>query len=313
MAISLSAVDAARKIFAEGFEREAQQLMSRLRPYAEVKTGLLGKAHSFKIYRKGSDMQLVTGRLQDTNPEEAAYRYRYLFPKKGKKATIFDEDDGNELGLSVAPTGDELVEHVSSAGRFVDDIFIAGILGNAYEGAEDNVQTVAFDSNQVIAVNYREDGGSANLNLTKQKILAAKAKFSKAEIAGQDQSNPGKICMAVSTDELHYLLNNETQLTSTDFNNVQALIDGTVDHWLGVKFIRSERLPSTTPSGGKATRTCPMWISNGVRIGFWADLRTSVDVLPNKDQAVQIYSRIRLNACRKDEDRVVKVLCEYAA
>jgi hypothetical protein len=56
-----------------------------------------------------------------------------------------------------------------------------------------------------------------------------------------------------------------------------------------------------------------MWISNGVRLGFWADLRTSIDVLPNKDQAVQIYSRIRLNATRKDEDRVVKVLCEYAA
>lgn len=311
MPVSLSVIEAARKIFQDGFDREAQQLMSRFRGFADVKTGITGKTDSYKVYRKGSDMQVVTGRLQDTNPEEAAYRYRYLFPKKGKKATIFDEDDGSELGLSVAPTGEEIREHISSSARFVDDTFIAGILGDAYEGSEESVQTVAFDSNQVVAVNYREDGGSANLNLTKQKILKAKSKFSKAEVVGQDQSNPGKLVMALSTDELHYMLNNDSQLTSTDFNSVQALIDGTVDQWLGVKFIRSERLPYTVTGGGKATRTCPMWISNGVRLSFWADLRTNIDRLPNKDQAIQIYSRIRVQAGRKDEDRVVKVLCEY--
>lgn len=313
MSVPLSVVEAARTIFADGFTREAQQLVSRFKECAEVKTGLTGKTHAVKVYRKGSDMQLVTGRLQDTNPDEAAYRYRYLFPKKGKKATIFDEDDGSELGLSVAPTGDELMEHVSAAGRFVDDIFIAGILGTVYEGEEDNMQSVAFDSNQVVAVGYRRDGGSGNTGLTLAKLIAGKSKFGKNEVSGQDQANPGKIWMGVSQDQLDDLLYDVEQTGSSDYNNVKALVNGEVDYFMGIHFKRSERLPTTAASGGKATRTCPMWISNGVRIGMWADLKTNIDILANKDQAIQIYSRIRLNALRKDENTVVKVNCEYSA
>lgn len=299
-------------MFAEGFEREAQQIMSRFRTYADVKTGLTGKAHVFKKIVK-REMQDVTGRLQDTNPEEQQYRYRYLFPRKAKLATIFDEDDASELGLSVAPTGDTIVEHTSAAARKVDDYFIAGILGDNLEGEEDNMQTVPFDtSNQQIAINYHRDGSSTNVGLTLAKLIAAKSKFGKNEVYGQNGDKTGKLCMAVSQDELDNLLYDVEQTGSADYNSVKALVNGEVDYFMGIHFLRSERLPVTSLGGGKISRNCPMWLSTQVRIGFWADLKTSIDILPNKDQAIQIYSRIRLNACRKDENAVVSVLCEQA-
>ena len=35
---------------------------------------------------------------------------------------------------------------------------------------------------------------------------------------------------------------NSTEATSIDYNTVRTLVEGTVDRWLGFKFIRSERL-----------------------------------------------------------------------
>src|SRR5688572_15391967 len=78
MSISLTTIDAARAMFQEGFERQAQQIQSRFRNFADVKTGLTGKSHVFKKIRK-MEMNDVTGRFQPTVGDEANWDYRYLF------------------------------------------------------------------------------------------------------------------------------------------------------------------------------------------------------------------------------------------
>lgn len=300
-------------MFQEGFERVAQQVQSRFRNFASVKTGVMGKSHAFKKIQK-REMKDVTGRLQPTNPEEQLFEYRYVMPRKAELATILDEDDASELGLGVAPTGEIALEHNSAAERKIDDYFIAGILGNNLEGAEDNIQTVALPNSQIVAVNYRRDGGSGNLGLTLAKLIKGKGRFGKLEVYGQGQDKQGaKVCMAVSQDELDNLLYDVEQTGSSDYNKVKALVDGEVDYFMGIHFLRTERLPFTTPGGGKIIRSCPMWVNTGVRLAFWNDVKTNIDILPTQSQAIQIYSRIRLNACRFDEDRVVNVLCEQDA
>jgi len=313
MSVALSIPQSARTMFQEGFERVAQQLQSRFRDYADVKTGVLGKSHAFKKIQK-REMTDVTGRLQDTNPEEQTFEYRYIMPRKAQLATILDEDDASELGLAVAPTGEIAMEHESAAARKVDDYFIAGILGSNLEGAEDNIQTVALPAGQVIAVNYRRDGGSANTGLTLAKLVRGKGRFGKLEVYGQGVDKKGaKVCMAVSQDELDNLLYDVVQTGSADYNKVKALVDGEVDYFMGIHFLRTERLPYTSPGGGKIIRSCPMWINTGVRLAFWNEVRTNIDILPGKSQAIQTFSRLRANACRKDEINVVNVLCEQDA
>ncbi len=314
MSVELTTVQAARTIFQEGFERQAQQLHSRFKAYADIKTGLTGKSQAYKKIRK-MEMDDVTGRLQPTVGDEATWEYRYLFPRKAQKTSVLDEDDASELGLAVAPTGEIRMEHDSAAARKLDDIFLGGILGTNYEGAEENIQPVTIPAEQIIAVNYRRDGGSANTGLTLAKLVRGKGRFGKLEVYGQnaDDNMGDKICMAVSQDELDNLLYDVEQTGSADYNNVKALVDGKVDYFMGIHFLRTERLPYTSPGGGKIIRTCPMWLKNGVRLGFWEDVTTSIKELSNPDGAIQIRSKLRANSQRKDEDRVVTVLCEQDA
>lgn len=313
MSTSLTTIEAARAMFQEGFERQAQQIQSRFRNFADVKTGLTGKSQVYKKIRK-MEMNDVTGRFQPTVGEEASWEYRYLFPRKAEKVTVLDEDDASELGLAVAPTGEIRMEHASAAARKIDDIFLAGILGLNYEGAEESIQGVSIPAAQTIAVNYSRDGSSVNTGLTLAKLIRAKGRFGKLEVYGQDLEDGGdRVCMAVSQDELDNLLHDVEEVGSADYNSVKALVDGNVDYFMGIWFLRTERLPFVSAGGGKIHRTCPMWLKNGVRLGFWNDVETTIKELTNPDGALQIRSKLRANSQRKDEDRVVTILCQQDA
>lgn len=312
MSVALTVPQSARNMFQSGMERAAQQFQSRFRAYAQVKTGCTGKSQAHRKIQK-MEMNDVTGRLQPTVGQEIALEHRYLFPKKADLATIVDEDDAAELDLAVAPTGEISTEHISAAGRKLDSIFLNGIIGSNMEGAEDNIQAVSLPAGQYIAVDYRRDGGAGNLGLTLAKLVRAKGRFGKLEVYGQEQKETGaKLCMAVSQDELDNLLYDVEKTGSADYNKVKALVDGEVDYFMGINFLRTELLPFTGPSSDKIIRSCPMWVTTGVHLDFWYDVKTSIDVLATQSQAIQVYSRIKAGACRKDEDRVVVVYCEQA-
>lgn len=315
MAVELNIPQSARVQFQTGLERVAQQLQSRFRGLAIVKTGCTGKAQAHRKIRK-MEMKDTTGRLQPTIGEEMSLLHRYLFPRKAELTTILDEDDAAELDAGVAPTGSIITEHGSAAGRKLDSIFLNGIIGDNLEGLESSMTTVAVPPSQKIAVDARASG-SGNQGLTLYKLVKGKALFAKNEVYGQDAKESGaKLCMAVSQDELDNLLLDVEKTGSADYNKVKALVDGEVDYFMGINFIRTELLPTTVigaTSAGYKIRTCPMWVSNGVHLDFWYDVKTNIDVRVDQSQAIQIYSRIKVNSCRHDEDRVVLVYCEQLA
>ncbi len=313
MSVPLTIPQSCRNMFQDGLEHEAQQLQSRFRECARVKTNCSGKSEAHRIKNK-VEMVDSLGRLQSVPAVEQSVEHRYVFPKKAKLKTWIDEDDAQDLGWAFGPQGEEQMDHISAAGRKVDDIFIAGILGNNLEGTEESMVNVALPAAQVIAVNYRRDGLSANTGLTLAKLIRAKGRFGKQEVYGQEAKQEGaKLWMAVSQDELDNLLYEVEQTGSADYNKVKALVDGEVDYFSGVWFKRSERLPYTTPGGGKIIRSCPMWVSTGVYIDFWYDVKTNIDILATQDQAIQVFSRLKVGACRKREEYVVNVLCEQDA
>jgi hypothetical protein len=312
MSVALTVPQSARNMFQAGMEHVAQQLQARFKAYATVKTGCTGKSQAHRKIQK-AEMSDVTGRLQPTVGQELALEHRYLFPRKASLATILDEDDAAELDLAVAPTGEVVTQHQGAANRKLDDIFIAGICGTNYEGIEDSMSTVAVPATQIIAVNYNRTSSPANCGLSLAKLVQAKGRFGKLEVYGQDQRDQGaKLIMAVSQDELNNLLFDVEKTGSNQYNDVKALVQGEVDYFMGIQFLRSERLPCTAVANSLFTRTCPMWVSNGVHLDFWYDVKTSIDVLPTQSQAVQVYSRIKAGACRKSEDHVVLVYCEQA-
>lgn len=302
MSVQLTIPQAARAVFQDGMEHLSQQKASRFQKYATVKTGCTGKSAAHRKIQV-TEMSDVTGRIQPTVGEELGLEQRYIFPRKAQKATLIDEDDAATLGLAVAPTGDIAMQHRMAAGRKIDKIFLDGISGDNLEGVEDTMSTIALPSSQLVLVNY----GGSNSGLTLGKLIRAKGIFGENEVYGQDQHEDGaRLCMAVSQKQLDNLLEDVTQTGSADYNKVQALVNGEVDYFMGIHFIRSEQIGLAAAG----IRNCPVWINTGVYLDFWYDVKTSIDVLATQSQAIQVYSRIKVGAARKDEDSVVLVRCD---
>lgn len=307
---TLTIPQSARAVFQDGMEHLAQQKASRFQKYATVKTGVTGKASAHRRIQ-ATEMTDVTGRIQPTIGEELGLEHRYIFPRKAQKATLIDEDDAATLALAVAPTGDIALQHRMAAGRKIDKIFLDGITGSNLEGLEDVMNPMSIPSSQVVLKGYRTDGVTGNTGLTLSKLIKAKGIFGTNEVYGQDQHEEGaRLCMAVAQDELNDLLEDAEFTGSADYNKVRALVDGELDYFMGIHFIRSEQIAKAAPSGQKFVRTCPMWVSTGVYLDFWYDVKTSIDTLPTQSQAIQVYSRIKVGAARKDEKQVVLVECE---
>jgi hypothetical protein len=311
MAVEITIPQSARHMFQAGIEHVAQQMESRFRQCATVKTGCTGKSQAHRKVQKG-EMSDVVGRHEDTVGEELGLFQRFIFPRKAQKTTWIAEDDAQDLNYEFGPTGESQMVHVGAIARKIDDIFISGILGTNYEGTEESIQPVSLAT--TIAVNYRRDGLTANTGLTLAKLVRGKGRFGKSEVYGQEAKQAGaKLWCAVSQDELDNLLYEVEQTGSADYNKVKALVDGEVDYFMGINFMRTERLPYTEPGGGKIIRSCPMWVSTGVQLDFWYDRKTHIDIRTDKSHSVQVRSILKVGAGRKDEDRVINVLCEQDA
>lgn len=310
MANELTISQAARNMFQDGIDHVAQQKMSRFRELAIVKSGCTGKSQAHRKMPK-TEMSVVTGRLQPTVGQEQEVRHRYLFPGKHELATLIDEDDAQDLDFAFSPSGEATKQHQMAAARRIDKIFLDGIVGTNFEGEEGSIQNVVIPNSQKVAIDFVKEGAASNSGLTLAKLIEAKSKFGKNEVYGQDQMDSGaKLCMAVSQDELDDLLFDVEQTGNADYNKVRALVDGEVNYFMGIHFMRTQLLSTTDLGGNKLRRDCPVWTSDGVHLDFWYDLKTSIDILPQQSQAIQVYSRIKLGAIRHDEDRVVLVSCE---
>ena len=109
--------------------------------------------------------------------------------------------------------------------------------------------------------------------------------------------------MVVTTKQMTNLLNT-TQITSSDYNSVKALVNGQVDSFLGFKFVRTERLPKTVND-----RFCLAWARGCVAFGTGMDTMTSIDPLPTKNYSVQVYARMSVGATRIEDSGVVEIAC----
>lgn len=128
---------------------------------------------------------------------------------------------------------DPASEYTKSAmmdiGRQVDNTVIASALGLAYGGETGatavpltHTQRVASVSSSAIAV-----PNVAFLRKTKRRFMENKVK--------------GKVIIAYAADFLDALLGT-TEVGSADYNSVKALVDGTLDTFMGFKFVHCEEV-----------------------------------------------------------------------
>ena len=144
-------------------------------------------------------------------------------------------------------------------------------------------------------------GADTNLNIAK---LTAIAKFM------DDNEVPSEGRHIVFSASGKAALLNTTQVTSSDYNNVKALVQGDVDTFMGFKF----HLIGTRTEGGLAidgndVRSGYAWHESAIGYANGIDMTTSVDWIPTKKSWLSA-GNLKANAVIRDIDGIVEYLAD---
>lgn len=282
--------------YAANFYELGQQIQSRFQPCVTMMPGIVGQSKAVERVGKAEAYD-ITARHADTKYVEVPHSRRWIDLADKGWAELVDELD--EIRLLADPKSKYPKLAVQALNRAKDDIIYAAIRGTARTGTG----TQALPAAQKIA-----EGGTG---LTLAKLLATKEILDASEVAqaGEDgeqvtgQMQNAVRFIACSSKQLTNLYGT-TEIKSVDYNSVKALSQGAIDTFLGFKFIRSERLAK---SG--TTRFAVAWAKPCVALGMGKDVVTSIDRMPSKNQAVQVYARMSLGSVRIEDEGVVEIGC----
>tara|TARA_Y100000361_G_scaffold152112_1_gene170827 strand:- start:317 stop:982 length:666 start_codon:yes stop_codon:yes gene_type:complete len=205
-------------------------------------------------------------------------------------------DDQDKLRMIVDPTSSYAQAQAFAIGRSMDDVIITAATGDAKTG-ETGGTTTALPSGQKVAVNL----SGSNEGLTIGKLREAKFILDNNSV---DPSIPR--VMVVGPKQIQDLLAT-TQITSSDFNTIKALVQGDVDTFMGFQFITSTRLAHNS---GTDVRTCFAYAVDGLTLAVAKDLTVRIDERPDKGYAVQVYACMSIGATRMEEEKVVEISCD---
>ena len=264
----------------------AQQKYSKLYTNVMLKTDINGK--TFFQDQIGEWSMATKGSLNPDTPENDPNFARRM-------GTIITKNDNRFLDRSVNlqimsdPKAPMAMSAGSSIGRTIDDELIDAALGNSFSG-ETGATAVPLPAGQIIL-----NGGT---NLTFAKVKQAKQKFDDNNVEEEDRY------FVISPAGVTKLLD-DTNLTSSDFNTVNAINAGTMPKdavWMGFKWIISTRLDTAANiTSGFAFH------KYGLCLGMTEMPFVRTDERKDKSYSWQIYYELNLGGIRLEEDRVVQV------
>ena len=260
----------------------SQQMGSLLRDKVRVES-VVGKNAFFD--QVGSvTAQLRTSRHADTPQVDTPHSRRRLSLADYEFADLIDQQD--KVRLLIDPTSSYAQAAAMAMGRAMDDVIITAALGTASTG-ETGTGTETVQTGVV----------KGTTGLTVAKLISAKDLLDKADV---DPSIPRHII--VGPEQLGNLLG-DSEVTSSDFNTVKALVRGELDSYLGFKFTVSNRLPKTGND-----RTCIAYAQDGLLLGIGKDISARIDERADKSYATQVYYCQTIGATRMESAKVVPIV-----
>jgi hypothetical protein len=288
----------------------SQQKGSRLRGLVRVEMQK-GKRQFFE--RLGQTAAIVkTSRHMDTPQIDSAHSRRAVSLEDYIWADLIDDED--KIRMLIDPASPYSQAAMFAMGRSMDDVILAAMRGNAYSGETGGTAVPLPAAQKILAYVDGTPGTATNLNVG--TLRRAKYLFDAADV---DPSIPRY--MAINAFQLMALLK-QTEVTSSDYNAIKALVQGEIDTFLGFKFVRTERLAAvdaihdsngTVDTAGStvsnATR-CLAWAGDGVVLSIGQDMEAKIDKRADKNYATQVFARMSLGATRLEEAKVVEVVCK---
>jgi hypothetical protein len=264
----------------------SQQMGSLLRDKVRVES-VVGKNAFFDQVGKVT-AQLKTSRHSDTPQIDTPHSRRRVSLGDYEFADLIDQQD--KVRLLIDPTSSYAQAAAMAMGRAMDDVIITAALGTAYTG-ETGTGTESVQTGVV----------KGTTGLTVAKLISAKDLLDKADV---DPSIPRHIMCG--PEQLGNLLG-DSEVTSSDFNTVKALVQGELDTYLGFKFTVTNRLPKTGND-----RTCIAYAEDGLLLGIGKDISARIDERADKSYATQVYYCQSIGATRMESAKVVPIVAVEA-
>ena len=265
----------------------AQQKGSRLRDAVRSES-VTGKSHFFE--RIGSTAALKrTSRHADTPRVDTPHSRRKVTMEDYDWADLIDQED--KVRMLISPQSEYAKAGAYAMGRAMDDAIIAAAVGNALAGVSGGT-TVSLPAGQKVAV------ASSGLSVT--KLISAKEIIDAADVDPDEERY--LICSAKQISDLLAL----TQITSSDYNSVKALVQGQIDTFMGFKFIRSERLGLD----GSSNRQVLAFTKSAIGLAVGKDMSTKISERADKNYATQVFLSMTIGATRVEDEKVVEIACQ---
>ena len=290
----------------------AQQRASRLGPVVRTEV-FKGKTEFFdrmglataqkKIARTSPtpNLDLTLSRRAVTT---SMYEWATLVDRKDKLLQIHDPENQFAQAASM------------SLGRAMDVAIITAALGTAAYG-ESGSSSQSLGNGQKVAC--LSQGAIGSLNVA--ALLQVKQIMDASEAIGPRY-------LVHNAAQLQNLLT-QTQVTSSDYNTVRALVHGEIDTYLGFKFIHTEltlassvyssafTCSPTTGLYSTATGYLSLagtensafaFIGDGIILGKNEEAVGRIDERPDYSYAMQVYNSMDFGAVRMEEVKVVEII-----
>jgi hypothetical protein len=290
--------------YAKVLNQLVQQKTSRLRMWC-TEEKYVGQAGSPVEQVGAVAMQPVTQRYGPMQRVDASTDRRWVYPSDYDLPQLFDNFD--KLRILIDPKGTFVTNAKNAANRQYDDLIIAALGGTSQTGVSGQ-NAITLPAAEVVSV---QQGATAPTGLTVAKLRQAKLILEQNEAISDDEGDPGNpnsglVCVA-GARQLDNLLA-EAQVISRDFNDTPVLVEGRVKMFLGVTFVRSERLATGTDDQAGTSTKVFMWQREGMHLGLWNDITTNISQRHDlQSEPWQAYVYMTAGSTRLEEKRVVQI------
>jgi N4-gp56 family major capsid protein len=234
------------------------------------------------------------------------------FPKIGKgSATIrVPQTDVTPLNVSYSQVTATMEDYIAAE---YSDIFnqqkvnfndrqeLVQVVSGAIARRMDQIVLDALDASGTTATVSNDIGGTdTNLNIEKLRETKNLLDTNNVPMEGR--------CMLLHANSLQSLLG-ETEVTSSDFNSVKALVTGEVNTFMGFRFITfGDRDEGGLPIDGSSDRTLYAFHRDAMGLGIGMNQTSRVDYIPEKTSFL-VASMFSAGAVAIDDEGIVKITC----
>jgi hypothetical protein len=239
-----------------------------------------------------------TTRHADTAFTEVPHSRRRVQAADWELGEIIDTQDTQRMLTD--PQSSYVQAFAAAINRRKDRTIMEAFFADAATGKAGG-STVSFPAGNQIAVDYVESGSTTNSSLTVAKLRRARTILMDGE-AAEDEV----LYVACRAQDIQNLLR-DTQVSSSDFNTIKALVNGEINTFMGFEFIR---LPAArfTQDGSNHFRI-PAWSKSGMWFAPLSGLEVNAAPDPTKGFNTRLHAKQSFGATRLEEARVVEIKC----